>query len=69
MTVASKMWDGSPEARLSDFAPDFEFEPAPPLPEEEFADRLRRLVGTRREGKWLNDHLDWLRDQETMPKQ
>lgn len=33
----------SPEASLRDFRPDFEFEPVPPLPEEEFADRLRRI--------------------------
>lgn len=31
------------EARLSDFEPSFEFTPAPPLPEEEFVERLRRL--------------------------
>lgn len=31
------------EALLADFEPDFPFEPAPPLPEAEFAERLRRL--------------------------
>jgi Xaa-Pro aminopeptidase len=31
------------EALLDGFEPDFRFEPVPPLPEEEFADRLRRL--------------------------
>ena len=32
-----------PEKRLADFQPDFEFEPVNPLPEDEFADRLRRI--------------------------
>jgi Xaa-Pro aminopeptidase len=31
------------EALLADFEPDFAFEPAPPLPEAEFAERLRRI--------------------------
>lgn len=31
------------EALLADFEPDFDFVPAPPLPEAEFADRLRRI--------------------------
>lgn len=31
------------EALLADFEPDFDFVPAPPLPEAEFAERLRRI--------------------------
>lgn len=31
------------EALLADFSPDFDFVPAPPLPEAEFAERLRRI--------------------------
>ncbi|MET0429520.1 MAG: aminopeptidase P family protein, partial [Microvirga sp.] len=31
------------EALLADFEPDFAFVPPPPLPVEEFAERLRRI--------------------------
>jgi hypothetical protein len=24
-------------------------------------DRLRRLVGSRKQARWLHDHLDWLK--------
>ena len=32
----------------------------------ENGDILRRLVGSRKEGRWLNEHLDWLTDHETL---
>lgn len=42
------------ENLLTGFEPDFDFEPAPPIPEEEFADRLRRI---RREAMVAGDDL------------
>ncbi|MBM3605721.1 MAG: aminopeptidase P family protein [Alphaproteobacteria bacterium] len=44
MTLARQhAFTASSEALLSGFAPSFDFEPLPPLPEEEFTDRLRQI--------------------------
>jgi hypothetical protein len=43
MAGGNRTAGGTPEARLRGFVPDFQFEPIPPLPEGEFADRLRRI--------------------------